>query len=70
MTEAEIREATRQAAREGYRQGVNDAKAQCAADLRQLADDFASQVFGLRQEIRHALGLPKLVSPDEDATLQ
>ena len=67
MTEAEIKSIVQNA----YRQGALDERAINAKDLRALADDFCEQIFQLRQEVRKALGLPKLVSPDDyDATLQ
>lgn len=52
-----------------YMEGVTELRAQFACDLRMLADDFTSQLFELRCEVRKALGLPPLAGPDR-GTLQ
>lgn len=67
--EEEIRREIRRA----YQCGVQEARASFASDLRMLADDFTSQVFELRQEVRQVLGLPPLAGPEgdrRDGTLQ
>ena len=53
-----------------YQEGVTESRAAFASELRLLADDFTTQVFQLRQEVRRALKMPPLAGPDRDGTLQ
>jgi hypothetical protein len=47
-------------AKVAYEMGVQEAKAESYADLRNLAGNFAVEVYNLRRELREALGLPPL----------
>lgn len=61
----------RRRARKAYECGVNEARAAFASELRFVIDDFTGQVFGLRQEVRRAIGLPPLAgSPGDCGPLQ
>ena len=57
-------EEARRRAKEAYRLGCEEAKVLAYDDLRNLAGQFALEVYHLRRELRHALGLPPL--PDDD----
>ena len=56
MPEAEAK----RRAREAFELGKREATAELSADLRALAQLFADELHGLRQELRQALGKPPL----------
>lgn len=57
--------------RRAYMEGVTESRAAFASERRLAVDDFTTQIFGLRQEIRRALKLPPLAEPgNNEATLQ
>ena len=65
MTDAE-REWVREQIQMSYRQAVADARAEAYADIRLLADQWASEIRELRRELCRFTGQPVPPPPGED----